>query len=134
MSKIYEKYLALKNKDKNKLYLFRNGNFYIFLKDDCDYINEYVVLKKTLFAKDVYKCGFPVCSKEQYMHVFNNHNLNIEIIENYEDINCNSYKNDDIINMIKNINLNDLTPIQAMNFLFELKEKINERSWRFNYI
>lgn len=92
MSKIYEKYLALKNNYKNKLYLFRIGNFYVFLKDDCDYINEYVVLKKTLFAKDVYKCGFPVCSLEQYMYVFNNHNLNIEIIENYEDINCNSYK------------------------------------------
>ena len=33
MSKIYEKYLILKQRDDKKLYLFKNGNFYIFLKD-----------------------------------------------------------------------------------------------------
>lgn len=39
MSILYDKYLILKQKDKEKLYLFKNGNFYIFLDDDCDYIN-----------------------------------------------------------------------------------------------
>ena len=38
MSKIYEKYLILKQRDDKKLYLFKNGNFYIFLKDcKCQY-------------------------------------------------------------------------------------------------
>ena len=90
MSKIYEKYLILKQRDDKKLYLFKNGNFYIFLKDDCDYINEYVVLKKTLFTKDIYKCGFPIQSLEQYMHVFHNHKLNVEVIDDYQSIHLDS--------------------------------------------
>lgn len=77
MSRIYEKYLELKENDNNALYLFRCGNFYIFIADDCDTINEYVVLKKVLFTKDIYKCGFPINSLNDYMRVFNNHKLNV---------------------------------------------------------
>lgn len=81
MSKLIEKYEKLKEKDREKLYLFKCGKFYIFLCDDADYINEYVVLKKTLFTKDKYKCGFPKESLYDYLRVFENHNLNIEIVE-----------------------------------------------------
>lgn len=34
MSKLYDKYLELKKKDESKMYLFRCGNFYIFLDED----------------------------------------------------------------------------------------------------
>ena len=46
MSKLIEKYNELKEKDKDKLYLFKSGKFYIFLCDDADYINEYVKRRK----------------------------------------------------------------------------------------
>ena len=77
--KIYDKYLELKNLNKNKLYLFKSGNFYIFLADDADKINEYMVLKKTPYNKEIMKCGFPVNSVDSYMKVFNNHKLDIEV-------------------------------------------------------
>lgn len=127
MSKIYEKYLILKQRDDKKLYLFKNGNFYIFLKDDCDYINEYVVLKKTLFTKDVYKCGFPIQSLEQYMHVFHNHKLNVEVIDDYQSIHLDSDHEDEVIASIRNLDINNLTPLAAINFLADLKEKVNEK-------
>ncbi|HPZ23667.1 MAG TPA: hypothetical protein PLC25_02360 [Bacilli bacterium] len=83
MSKIVEKYEELKQVDSSKLYLFKSGKFYIFIGDDCDYINEYIVLKKTKFSGDYCKCGFPVDSIDNYLRVFNNHNLNIEIITDF---------------------------------------------------
>ena len=46
MSKIICKYLELKKQNPKKLYLFKSGKFYIFVGEDCDFINEYVVLKK----------------------------------------------------------------------------------------
>ena len=127
MSKIYEKYLILKKKNKEKLYLFRNGNFYIFLDEDCDYINEYVVLKKTLFTKNVYKCGFPVNVLDRYMHVFNNHNLKIEIVEDYENIDYDEDIKEIVFNSIKKLDIDNLTPVASIKFLADLKERINER-------
>lgn len=115
MSKIYSEYLKLKEKDNNKLYLFKSGKFYIFIADDCDLINEYVVLKKTKFTKDIYKCGFPSNSLNDYLRVFNNHKLNIEMVENI---------NTNIEDIIKQINLDTITPIEALNKLKILKELI----------
>ena len=40
MSKIYDKYVELKNKDSNKIYLFLCGNFYIVLDSDAIMLNE----------------------------------------------------------------------------------------------
>ena len=113
MSKIYEKYLKLKENDNNALYLFRCGNFYIFIADDCDTINEYVVLKKVLFTKDIYKCGFPINSLNDYMRVFNNHKLNVQVIDEI-DTNIKSY--------IDSIDINKITPLEALVILGHIKE------------
>lgn len=128
MSKIYDKYLMLKKMDSSKLYLFKSGNFYIFVGEDCDYINEYIVLKKTAFTKDVYKCGFPVNSLEQYMHVFNNHNLSIEVIDDYKKLEFNNNSSlDDLFCIIKNVDIDNITPLESLNLLSSLKERLNER-------
>jgi len=42
MSKIVSEYLRRKRLDKNKMYLFRNGNFYIFIGENADKINDYI--------------------------------------------------------------------------------------------
>ena len=34
MSKLYNKYIDKKKENNNKLYLFKSGNFYIFLGED----------------------------------------------------------------------------------------------------
>ncbi len=120
MSKIYNKYLELKKEDKDKLYLFKAGKFYIFLGEDCDFINDYVVLKKVKFCNETYKCGFPENVLEQYLRVFKNHNLNIALITDLE-----LNKNEDIYNFISKIDINNLTPLEALEKLSILKEMIN---------
>lgn len=123
MSKIYDKYLELKNKDNSKLYLIKCGRFYIFIDKDCDYINNYVVLKKVLLTKDIYKCGFPVEKKDDYLKVFNNQDLNVEVVDNLE---LSPNDRNDVIEYIKNINMDDLTPKQALDKLYEIRGIINE--------
>ena len=116
MSKLYSEYLKLKEKDSNKLYLFRSGKFYIFIDKDSDLINEYIVLKKTKLTKEIYKCGFPKESLDSYLRVFKNQKLNIEVIENIS--------TDNVIDYIKNIDIDSITPLEALNKLSILKELV----------
>ena len=126
MSKIYDEYLKLKEKDKSKLYLFKSGKFYIFVGDDCDIINEYVVLKKTNFSNETMKCGFPENVLDDYLRVFNNHHLNVEVIKELSMLSNPT----DIINKlnkyVKNLDLNQITPIEALNHLAKIKELLDE--------
>lgn len=119
MSKIYAKYLELKEKNPNKLYLFKSGKFYIFIADDCDKFNEYMVLKKVKFCNETYKCGFPENVLEDYLRVFSNHKLDIELVEN-TDISGNT-----VHEIIKNTDINKITPIEALKILEKLKEIVN---------
>ena len=132
MSKLFDKYLILKKEDPNKLYLFRCGKFYIFLDEDCDFINDFVVLKKTPFTSNVFKCGFPDQSLEDYMRVFENLNLNVEIIENEENKLSSSILKErkieeSIFNRIKKLDINTTTPLEALKILEEIKETLNDR-------
>lgn len=124
MSKIYNKYLELKEKDSSKMYLFRVGNFYIFLNEDAYKINEYMVLKLTYFARDVEKCGFPVGSFENYMRIFQNQNLNVEVIEDIE-VKTDEEKINRVIKRLNNINIDQTTPLDALKELARLKEIVN---------
>lgn len=113
MSKVVLNYLKLKKQDKDKLYLFKVGNFYIFIGDDAEYINNYMVLKKTKFSNDYIKYGFPINKIDDYKKVFNNLKLNVEIIDNINEIN--------VIDELKKINLDDLSKKEAINYLKEVK-------------
>lgn len=124
MSKIYDKYLKLKEKDSSKMYLFHVGNFYIFLNDDAYKINEYMVLKITGFAHGVEKCGFPVASFANYMKIFQKQNLNVEVIENSE-IQTDEEKVNKVIKRLNNINTDEITPLNALIELARLKEILN---------
>ncbi|MDD3187302.1 MAG: hypothetical protein PHD02_02375 [Bacilli bacterium] len=123
MSKIYDKYKELKKKDSNKLYLIKCGKFYIFVDKDCDYINNYIVLKKVLLTKDVYKCGFPVEKVEDYLKVFKNQGIDIEVVANLDLVEKNKT---DINQYIKNIDIDNLTPKQALDILYEIRGIVNE--------
>lgn len=84
--------------------------------NDCDLINEYVVLKKTPFSKETSKCGFPINSLEQYLKVFKNQKLNIEIIEEI-------VRNDkSIIDELEKVDINNITPLEALYILNRLKQ------------
>ena len=118
MSEVYNKYKKLKEKNKEEMYLFKIGKFYIFLDEDANRINDYVVLKKTPFCKDVLKCGFPVERLEDYLKVFHNHKLSITIVEPEEN------KEEQILDYLKKIDLDKLSPIKALNILYEMKESL----------
>ncbi len=120
MSKIYSKYLELKSNNPNKMYLFKSGKFYIFLGEDCENINNYVVLKKVRFSNETLKCGFPENVLNDYIRVFNNHKLDIEIVNDYNMLDDNT-----LIKYIKNIDINKITPVQALDYLSKIKEMVN---------
>lgn len=120
MSKIYSKYLELKAISPNKMYLFKSGKFYIFVGEDCDKINDYVVLKKVKFSNETEKCGFPENVLNDYMRVFKNHQLDIEIIDDYT-----LSKTDSLEKYIESIDINKITPIEALEHLARIKEMVN---------
>lgn len=134
MSKIYNKYLELKKENPNKLYLFHSGKFYIFIADDVETINQYVVLKKTRFTKEVSKCGFPDNCYDDYMRVFQNHHLDIEVIEsNYIMDSSNPNNSNPIIEKylkieryIKDIDIYSITPLQSMEILHNILRYIHD--------
>lgn len=132
MSKIYNEYLRLKEEDSNKLYLFHNGKFYIFVAEDVEIVNQYVVLKPTKFTNKINKCGFPESRLDDYIRVFNNHKLNIKIIELsdiIEQVSTLTSIPRKYINMeskIKNISVNNITPLEAMTIIKELQEMLHE--------
>ena len=120
MSKIYNEYLKLKAQNANKLYLFKSGKFYIFVGDDCDIINNYVVLKKTNFSQESQKCGFPETVLDDYLRVFKNHNLDIEVVKEFST--DNDKVNPKLSKYIKNIDINKITPLEAFSHLVKIKE------------
>ena len=79
--KLIERYLIKKDNDKDKLYLFKSGTFYVFLDEDARLVSKVTTLNLTNFGNNV-KCGFPVNSLSKYLELFNNLKLNVEVVEN----------------------------------------------------
>ena len=115
-------YLKRKKEDSNKYYLFKSGLFYIFLDEDAKYISKTSLLKLTNLNNDIVKCGFPSNSLDKYIELFNKLDLDIEIIDS---ISSNIDINNKIINKIKNININTLTPVKALNIISDFKDMLS---------
>lgn len=122
MSKLYTKYLEKKNINKDKYYLFECGMFYIFIDDDAYKISKYVSFKITRLNENIVKCGFPKNSIDKYMEIFNNLELDIEIVNN----NDKDGVNNKIIKMIKDIDIDNISPLKAIEILYKFKELLNE--------
>ena len=115
MSKMYDMYVKCKDEDSSLFYLFRCGNFYIFLGDDADYISKITTLKKTFFSKECFKCGFPVNSLDVYMNIFKELGLDVKVIDDKNNI-------DVIIDRINSVNVDEITGIEALYFIKSIKE------------
>ena len=122
MSKLYTRYLEKKNIDKDKYYLFECGMFYIFIDDDAYKISKYVPFKITKLNENIVKCGFPKNSIDKYMEIFNNLELDIEIVNN----NDKDGVNNKIIKMIKDIDIDNISPLKVIEILYKFKELLNE--------
>ena len=104
--------------DKKKLYLFECGNFYIFLADDAEKINKLFDLKLTIFANDVYKCGFPKNSLDKYLNLFKEKKLKIKVIESIKEVG----KITQVIDLLKSIDINTLNSEECFSTLKKLKQ------------
>lgn len=106
-------YRECKNKDDTKCYLFKSGVFYYFLDDDARYFSDKYGFKLTGFGESV-KWGFPIKPLEKYLFLFQNEK--IEVVKEFD--------SSGLINKIRGLNLDDLSPSEAFVFLKELKEEI----------
>ncbi len=123
MSKLKERYLKCKKEDKEKLYLFESGIFYLFLGEDAIKMSEKLNLKLGHLTNELYKCGFPKSSIEKYKELFELNNLNVEILDKEEP----DYTHEfclKIIDNIKNIDINHITPLDSMKLLKDIQDKL----------
>ena len=119
MSKLYKKYVELKTKDPEKLYLFKSGIFYIFLDNDAKLVSEHISLKLTKLNDTIVKCGFPVSNLTKYSNMLKEYRFDFEIIDN--DFNVNT-PNTDYLNNIEIMNkINKTSPMEAFNILHDFK-------------
>lgn len=89
MSKLYDKFLSLKNTNKDKIYLFKSGIFFIALNEDATKLAEIFGFKITNLNDTVTKCGFPSKRIEYYSSLLNKMNIDFDII----DSNCKNIEN-----------------------------------------
>ncbi len=96
---MYDIYLEKKTNNSEKIFLFKNGNFYLALGRDADIMNKELGLRLTNFSKETNKCGFPVSEFEKYIKFIRLLGYDYEIILS---------EIDQIIDDIKSIDINHL--------------------------
>lgn len=129
MSKLLNKYNELKKKDDSSIYIFRSGIFYNCINDDAKLLNEKLGLKLSNLSPDIEKCGFPLKSLEKFKEKMNSIHIKYEIIDELPESTINEYYNNielkKIVNQIKSIDINNTSPIDAINILNDFQKKIN---------
>ncbi|MGN1327326.1 MAG: hypothetical protein ACI4VQ_04560 [Clostridia bacterium] len=131
MSKLYDKYITLKSGDKETLYLFECGIFYIFLDDDAKLVANTLGLKLTRFNNDIYKCGFPVSSADKYFLLLRHKNFSFKVVSSTVNSSCNvnnMYSIEEIsslLNKISNVDTDTLSVKEAYEFIDNIKNIAN---------
>lgn len=129
MSKLYDKYKLLKSENASKLYLFKNGIFYIFLDDDAIKMSKFLNLKLTKLNETVFKCGFPVKNIDKYLNLLKINNYEIDIVDSTNLPPCSSrqyLQNDEInkfITNIANVDYEHLSITEAFSFIEDIISK-----------
>lgn len=128
MSKLYKKYLELKNSYPTTIFLFKSGIFYLALDKDAELLAEKLNFKLVNLNQEVLKCGFPVNKLPYYANRIKNLNLNFEVVdlENNSSLNYDDYSNNqkvkDIIGTLRELDANNITLKQSFDLLYKLSE------------
>lgn len=130
MSKLLNQFNELKKQDASSIYIFRVGIFYNILNEDAHILNEKLGLKLTSLSPEITKCGFPISSLDKYTEKLDKLQIKYNVIDNLVDISITDYSNNiefkKIINKIKSIDIDNTNPIDALNILNDLKNKIEK--------
>lgn len=128
MSKLYEKYVKLKRENSEDVYLFKSGIFYLFLDDDAKKVSEKLNLKLVNLNDEIVKCGFPSSKLDKYVELLEKNdisykiiNSNLEVANNVDEYIINS-NNQAIVDRIKQIDINSISPLEAINILSKLQQ------------
>ncbi len=128
MSKLLKLYTSLKKENKEILYLFKSGIFYISLDDDALTLSELFNFKIIDLNEKSIKCGFPVNKISYYSHLLNLNNIKFKIIDPNAHITINNNNFDSIINKILDINFDELTFKDAFFTLQEIQNELKNIS------
>lgn len=104
--------------NKDKICLFKNGNFYLLLGNDAVIMNRELGLKLTKFSNETNKCGFPITEFIKYEKFIKLLGYDYEII--FDEI-------DQIIDDIKNIDLDVINGETAINKIVFYKELLSNK-------
>lgn len=132
MSKLYQKYIALKVQNSEQLYLFKSGIFYIFLDEDAKLMSPLLNLKLTNLNSIIVKCGFPTSQLDKYISLISNANYSFRIIDLSENISFlpNDYiinsKINALIEKIASTNSYDLSISSAYEFIECISKECKE--------
>lgn len=125
MSKLYDYYKLCKIKNPDKILLIKSGTFYVILEQDATLVNELLGLKLTPLNEKISKCGFPIISLPKYEKMLQANNLEYLITS----LNVSSDEENEvekkIIKEIRLLDINNLSPISAINLLTKYQEKLN---------
>lgn len=126
MSKLYDIYENLKKKDKDTVYLFKSGIFYIALDSDARKLSNIFNFKLSNLNDSVIKCGFPSNSLNKYLNLFRMHNIPVEIIEDNTIYSLKEYSQSsnlqNIISYIKKADIENFSISESYSFIEKLKE------------
>lgn len=109
---MYEDYLKRKSKNEDKVFIFKSGNFYIFLGKDAKVMSDELGLKLTKFSNATDKCGFPLNQLDKYTKFIKLLNYEYEIVLKPVD---------QVIEDIKNIDIDKLDASIAIDKIKEYK-------------
>ncbi len=127
MSKMYKRYLELKQKNSSNIYLFKSGIFYVFLQDDAKLMCNILNLRLTNLNENVLKCGFPVNNLNKYLDLIRNLGYEIYIVDSLVDeaiptknyLLNSSIKN--LINKMSSIDVDSLSIKEAYSLIESLR-------------
>ena len=120
MSKLATIYFAKKCLNPDLVYIFHCGIFYLFLEDDAMRMNEMFQLKITHLSPEISKCGFSESASQKYFTMLDQAHVSYEVIE----LEKKDTVEKRIVKRLKEVNLYQVTPIEALEILFELKEML----------
>lgn len=122
MNNLYNNYSKLKQENKDLVYLFKSGVFYVALEEDAKLLSKMLDLKINTQNKSFIKCGFPVSKIEKYKIFLDNMNIKYQIIEELEKDSINYSPSLEVKKLIELINSKDIDSLSIIDAYKHMKQ------------